>query len=108
MWNLLYLSWPDLDLWLDADAAGPYRPDMVEAVAKTVFQDLGGRPLWEALLDLTPAAFSSLLEVSDYTHLDLYTLLGPQWIDTVALRAGRPQRQPKQERVVYVDFRNRH
>lgn len=103
-WNLLYLSWPGIDLWLDTDGVGPFAPEILQAVSATVFQELGGRAVADWINELPADAFVRRLNAFQHTHLALYQLLGSQWLRTVAYRAGVCQLTSE---IIYVDFRNR-
>jgi hypothetical protein len=109
-WNLYWLSDPAVDeflqseeVWLAGDVLISF--DLVKACALSVKQELGGRPMAELLVTLTPTQFLAHLEAHSYEHLEVFKVGGAGWLRTARDRAGLYRGSVSEDgKVVYASF----
>lgn len=91
-WNMLWASFPALDLYLDPDVSlsaiiSELDPKAWGYVAATANEDTLPA-LWESLKG-PPEGFMQTLLGFNYEILPAFQFLGPEWIDTVAMRLAK-------------------
>jgi hypothetical protein len=118
VWNLFWLSVPDIDVLLDAGSKGPtlYTPirDALAAVVTDVIED---EVLYRKVM-MHPDAFLDWFEREpDYTIFDCYEPLGGlKWVEMVTVRADAAAKRitaelppivvaDRRAGVMHVDFR---
>jgi hypothetical protein len=90
LWNLLWLSAPEVDKVLDEDLPTMQMPAWInatEACQETIVQNLGGAPISGLLLSLPPLKFVAKVLKHGPEGLAIYQSLGDPWIKTIKKRA---------------------
>jgi len=86
-WNLHWLTNPTVDQIPGSGASWWKHYKLIDGQATACLLDaLGDEVLGRKLL-MHPLSFAAWFEREDHSIYDLYTLLGPTWVDTVMIRA---------------------
>lgn len=98
IWNLLWLSVPELDALLRVDASTPlpqgwHEPNFkVTSALRPVIADALEDEEMRGMLICHPDRFLAWFSKEDHTIFDCYDGIGPHWVDTVMDRAEQAAR----------------